>query len=169
MVRCGKDKSGKTRLKCSLHHGSKSCPNPKSFYAEDVEALVIASLTKELASPLQIYSYAKTFMEERHVKAAHENQRRKAIESRLKGIERESAKLVDLMIGGIGDVETLGAGAKSYPSGEGRTRFSQRSPGLMIRFAAALRRAAIRPRIPLIGNTSSSSGSKSSSHSLTSA
>lgn len=112
MVRCGKDKSGKTRLKCSLHHGSKSCPNPRSFYAEDVEALVIDSLTKELASPSQIYSYAKTFMEERQAKAAHESQRRKAIESRLKAIEKENTKLVDLMIGGIGDVETLGAKSK---------------------------------------------------------
>lgn len=112
MVRCGKDKSGKTRLKCSLHRGSKSCPNPKSFYAEDVEALVIDSLTKELASPSQIYSYAETFMEERHAKAAHENQRRKAIESRLKAIEKESSKLVDLMIGSIGDVETLGVKSK---------------------------------------------------------
>ena len=112
MVRCGRDKSGKTRLQCSLHRGSKSCPNPKSFYAEDVEALVIDSLTKELASPSQIHDYAKAYMAERHAKAAHEGQRRKVIESRLKAIEKENAKLVDLMIGGIGDAETLGAKSK---------------------------------------------------------
>ena len=74
--------------------------------------MVIDSLTKELASPSQIYSYAKTFMEERQAKAVHENQRRKAIESRLKAIEKESTKLVDLMIGGVGDVETLGTKSK---------------------------------------------------------
>ena len=112
MVRCGRDKSGKTRLQCSLHRGSRSCPNPKSFYAEDVEALVMDSLIKELASPSQIYEYAKSYMAERHAKAAHEGQRRKVIESRLKAIEKENAKLVDLMIGGIGDAETLGAKSK---------------------------------------------------------
>lgn len=77
-----------------------------------MEALVIDSLTKELASPSQIYSYAQTFMEERHAKAAHENQRRKAIESRLKAIEKESNKLIDLLVGGIGDVEMLGTKSK---------------------------------------------------------
>lgn len=112
IVRCGKDKSGKTRLQCSLHRGSRSCPNPKSFYAEDVEALVMDSLTKELASPSQIYEYAKSYMAERHAKAAHEGQRRKMVESRLKAIEKENAKLVDLMISGIGDAETLGAKSK---------------------------------------------------------
>jgi len=113
MVRCGRDRSGKTRLKCSLHRGSKSCPSPKSFYGEDVDALVVDSLMEELASPSQIHEYAKAYMKERHAKAAHENQQRNWIESRLKAIDKENAKLVDLMLGGIGDAETLGVKSKT--------------------------------------------------------
>ncbi|WP_374940260.1 recombinase family protein [Pedomonas mirosovicensis] len=112
MVRCGKDKSGKNRLRCSAHHGSRSCPAPKTYYAEDVEALVINSLTKELASPAQIHAYARAYMRERHTKTAQENQRRIWIESRLKAIDKENARLVDLMVRGVADTETLGAKSK---------------------------------------------------------
>lgn len=112
MIRCGQDKTGKTRLRCSLHHGSKSCPNPKTYYAEDVEALVIDSLTKELASPSQIHTYAKIYMEARHARLAHENQRRDWIEKRLKDIDKENVRLVDLMVSGAADTETLGAKSK---------------------------------------------------------
>ena len=51
-------------------------------------------------------------MEERHARAAHEGQRRNWIEKRLKEIDKENARLVDLMIGGIADAETLGVKSK---------------------------------------------------------
>lgn len=109
----GVDKSGKTRLRCSAHTNSGACPDPKSFYLQDVEEMVISSLTKELASPDQIFSYAKAYMEKRHAEAVHENRRRTEIEARVKGIEKDNDRLLDWMLKGVGDGDALAAKMKA--------------------------------------------------------
>lgn len=53
MSRMGNDKSGRTRLRCSAHTNSGACPDPKTFYVDEVEHLVFDSLTRELASPIR--------------------------------------------------------------------------------------------------------------------
>lgn len=40
----GKDKSGCVRIRCSAHFESGTCPNPKTFYLDRVEELVLSSL-----------------------------------------------------------------------------------------------------------------------------
>lgn len=50
----GPDKTGKARIRCSKHTNSRTCPNPKTFYLQEVEDLVINSLARELATPDQI-------------------------------------------------------------------------------------------------------------------
>ncbi|WP_320198541.1 recombinase family protein [Agrobacterium sp. rho-13.3] len=113
MAVAGVDKSGKTRLRCSAHTNSGSCPAPKSFYLEEVEEMVISSLTRELASPEKIFTYAKTYMEKRHADAAYENRQRNQIESRLLAIEKDNALLLDWMLQGVGDHDSLAAKMKS--------------------------------------------------------
>lgn len=113
MAVAGVDKSGKTRLRCSAHTNSGACPAPKSFYLDDVEEMVIASLTKELASPDQILSYAKAYMEKRHADAIHENRRRNDIEERLQAIEKDNARLLDWMLQGVGDADALASKMKA--------------------------------------------------------
>lgn len=62
MAVAGKDKSGRTRLRCSAHTNSGACPDPKTFYLDDVEDLVVNSLAHELATPERIQSYAKRYI-----------------------------------------------------------------------------------------------------------
>lgn len=123
MAVAGVDKSGRTRLRCSAHTNSGACPDPKTFYLDDVEALFIDSLTRELATPEQIHAYAKAYMEKRHAEAAHEGQRRNEIDARLKAIEKDNARLLDWMLKGVGDAEALSA--KMKVQGEERDRLKE--------------------------------------------
>ncbi|WP_440589614.1 recombinase family protein [Pelagibacterium mangrovi] len=108
----GVDKSGRTRLRCSAHTNSGNCPDPKTYYLDEVEALVIESLTKELATADQIKRYAEVYQKERRKQAIQENRRRIEIEVRLKAIEKENMRLVELMLLDGADTATLGAKTK---------------------------------------------------------
>jgi len=41
MAVSGLDRSGRKRIRCSAHTNSGACPDPKTFYLDDVEALVM--------------------------------------------------------------------------------------------------------------------------------
>jgi site-specific DNA recombinase len=113
MAVAGVDKSGRTRLRCSAHTGSRSCPDPQTFYLADVEALVIDSLTQELATADRVRAYAQAYMEKRHAEAARESRRRHEIDARLKHLQKENERLVRLMMQDGADEKTLGAMTKA--------------------------------------------------------
>ncbi|MGO6815310.1 recombinase family protein [Rhizobium leguminosarum] len=119
----GVDKSNRTRLRCSAHTNSGACPNPKTFYLEEVEALVIDSLTRELASPAQIQAYAKAHMEQRQAEAAHEGRRQTQIKARLADIQKKNGRLLELILNDVGDAATLSA--KMKEQGEERDRLEE--------------------------------------------
>ena len=108
----GVDKSGRTRLRCSKHTNSRACPDPKTFYLQDVEDLVIGSLAHELATPERIHFYAKRYFETRFKEEADSHRRRNDIERRLSRIEDENMRLVNLMLLDGADTKTLGTKTK---------------------------------------------------------
>lgn len=108
----GVDKSGRTRLRCSAHTNSGACPNPKTFYLADVEALVIDTLTEELRTEEQVNRYAKAWLEGRHKEAAKDMARRAKAETRKKAVENELERINRLMAKGMGDEQTLDAMSK---------------------------------------------------------
>ena len=99
----GKDKSLRTRLRCSAHTNSGTCPDPKQFYLDEVEEFVIDTLAKEMTTPDQIYAYATAYMEKLKDELKTENARRTRIEARLGDISRQCERLMDWALEGIGD------------------------------------------------------------------
>ena len=116
MAVAGVDKSGRTRLRCSAHTNSGACPNPRTFYLGDVEALVIDALANELATPEQVNRYAKAWLEGRHKEAAKDIARRAKAETRLKSIGKELDRVTAMLINGIGDEQTLDGASKDLAS-----------------------------------------------------
>lgn len=102
MSRMGEDKSGRTRIRCSGHTNSGTCPNPKTFYADEVEELAIDSLAKELATPDQIKVYAERYIKSRIEQDGQESRRRAEIETRIAVIAKDNDRLLDLLIKGVG-------------------------------------------------------------------
>jgi len=113
MSRMGKDKSSRTRVRCSGHTNSRSCPNPQTFYADEVEELVIDSLAKELATPDQINVYAERYIKSRVRQDGQENRRRAEIETRIAAIAKDNARLLDMLLEGVGEKEAIDARMKS--------------------------------------------------------
>lgn len=114
----GVDKSGRTRLRCSAHTNSGACPDPKTFYLDEVEALTVTSLTRELATPDRIKVYAERYIKARIAQDAHENGRRAEIEARIATIVRDNDRLLDLLMKGKGDQDAIDARMKA----QGRER-----------------------------------------------
>lgn len=108
----GHDTSGRRRIRCSAHTNSGACPDPKTFYLVDVEALVIDTLAHELATPEQVSRYARAWLEGRHKEAAKDAARRAKAETRLKGIAKELDRITSMMIKGLGDEQALDAASK---------------------------------------------------------
>jgi len=94
----GHDKSGRTRVRCSAYTNSGVCPDPKTFYLEDIEALTIDVLNRELATPDQILAYAKAYVEAREREDAEENKLRTRVESRLATLEKDKERYIDLTL-----------------------------------------------------------------------
>jgi DNA invertase Pin-like site-specific DNA recombinase len=116
----GNDKSGRTRLRCSAHTNSRSCPDPKTFYLADVEDLVISSLAHELATSERIEFYARRYIESRFKEERDSHRRRADMEKRLAQIEAENMRLVNLLLQDGADMKTLGAKTKENGQERGR-------------------------------------------------
>jgi site-specific DNA recombinase len=122
MAVAGKDKSGRTRLRCSRHHESGDCPNPKTYYLDVIEHSVLSALKRELRKPVALTEYVRVYREEWQRLTANADQQRKRIERRLGEIDRELARITDLMIRGIGAVDRLDARAKELQYEERRLK-----------------------------------------------
>lgn len=98
MVTDGADRSGRRRLKCSVHKESKSCPNPQSFYADAVESAVLDRLQSEFRKPVLLTAYFDEYTKERRRLAKAANKRRGDIEKRLTAIAKEQNSVLDMQI-----------------------------------------------------------------------
>ena len=118
----GKDRSGRVRLCCSAHTNSGACPNPKTFYLDEVEKLFLDSLFEHLDTPDLLYSYAKNYLEERRRLNASRVNRRAEIEAQRDAAAKDVTRLTEWALNGIGDHTELLARAKA--KGEERDRLT---------------------------------------------
>jgi hypothetical protein len=65
-----RDKTGKTRIRCSAVRESGSCSNRRIIYLRDVERAVLNGMREELKDPRLIEAYARNYNEERQRLAA---------------------------------------------------------------------------------------------------
>lgn len=113
MARAGRDKSGRHRLRCSAHTNSGACPDPRTFYADEVDQLVIDGLADELASPAQIEKYAKAYIKARIASEADQHRQRADIKRRIAAIEKDNDRLLDMLLNNEGVRSAVDARMKS--------------------------------------------------------
>jgi hypothetical protein len=104
----GKDKSERTRIRCSAATESGMCRDAKTFYLTTVESAVLAGLEAEMRHPSVIAEYVRTYHDERKRLSAQANARRAHLELSLGELNREIDRLVDAKAKGHGDPAVLG-------------------------------------------------------------
>ena len=111
LLRCGccgsgmsvhdRDKTGKTRIRCSAVRESGSCSNHRIFYLPEVEKAVIEGMAEELKDPRLIETYVRTYNEERKRLAATANATRTRIGKKRDRLESERQRAIDMAIKGV--------------------------------------------------------------------
>ena len=104
----GKDSSRRIQVRCSAATESGTCPDPKTFYLDTVEAAVLNGLTAEMRHPDVISEYVRTYHEERKRLAVEADRMRIRLERRLGELNREIDRLIDAIAKGHGDPAILG-------------------------------------------------------------
>jgi site-specific DNA recombinase len=93
-----RDKTGKTRIRCSAVRESGSCSNRRIIYLRDVERAVLNGMREELRDPRLIEAYARNYNEERQRFAAGSTSTRAKLEAKRTRIEGERQRNIDLVI-----------------------------------------------------------------------
>ena len=111
LLRCGccgsgmsvhdRDKTGKTRIRCSAVRENGSCTNRRIIYLRDVEKAVLSGMREELKDPRLIESYARKYNEERQGLAARATATRARLESKRARIENERQRSIDMAVKGV--------------------------------------------------------------------
>ncbi|WP_245276209.1 hypothetical protein [Methylocapsa aurea] len=92
-----RDKTGKTRVRCSAFRESRSCSHARLYYLEDIERVTVEGLRAELRDPRMIAEFAKIYHAERS-KLAHEAVVARAnTERRRNETTRSLKRLVDAL------------------------------------------------------------------------
>ena len=117
LLRCGacgggmqvhdRDKTGKTRIRCSTVSESGTCDHRRVYYRETVEQAVLHGLKRELAEPRLIAEYVKTYQEERRRLAADSTARCAKLEHKLGEIRRSITRLVDALASGMASADSV--------------------------------------------------------------
>jgi site-specific DNA recombinase len=108
LLRCGccgsgmsvhdRDKTGKTRIRCSAVRESGSCSNRRIVYLRYVERAVLDGMREELKDPRLIEAYARSYNEERQRLAANSTSTRAKLGAKRSRIESERQRNIDLVI-----------------------------------------------------------------------
>jgi site-specific DNA recombinase len=108
LLRCGccgsgmsvhdRDKTGKTRIRCSAVRESGSCSNRRIIYLRDIEKLVLSGMAEELKDPRLIEAYVRKYNSERERLAGDVAATRKRLEAKRDRIEGERQRNIDLVI-----------------------------------------------------------------------
>ena len=91
----GKEPSARKRVRCTRAAESGTCPDPRSFYLDTIEAAVLNALRDELREPRRITEFVKIYHEERRCLAAKDGAQRATAERRLGEVKREIARIID--------------------------------------------------------------------------
>jgi hypothetical protein len=108
LLRCGlcgsgmsvhdRDKTGKTRIRCSAVRESGTCSNRRIVFLRDVERTVLNGMREELNDPRLIETYARRYNEERQRLAAGSMSTRARLEAKRDRIESERQRNIDLVV-----------------------------------------------------------------------
>ena len=93
-----RDKTGKTRIRCSAVRESGSCSNRRIVYLRYVERAVLDGMREELKDPRLIEAYARSYNEERQRLAANSTSTRAKLEAKRSRIESERQRNIDLVV-----------------------------------------------------------------------
>lgn len=98
---CGKDKSGRTRVRCSAARESGTCPDPKTCYLDTVETVVISVLMAELREPRKVTLFIEAYVAERKHLLATSERRRSTLTRQIAEKQREIDRIVDGFAKGV--------------------------------------------------------------------
>ncbi|UCI23973.1 recombinase zinc beta ribbon domain-containing protein [Mesorhizobium sp. B2-8-5] len=108
LLRCGicgagmsvhdRDKTGKTRIRCSAVRESGSCSNRRIIYLPEIEKAVLDGMRQQLKAPDLIEAYIRKYNQERRELAAQANSLRTALEGKRDRVEGERQRTIDLVI-----------------------------------------------------------------------
>ncbi|TPJ78850.1 recombinase family protein [Mesorhizobium sp. B2-5-13] len=108
LLRCGicgagmsvhdRDKTGKTRIRCSAVRESGSCSNRRIIYLPEIEKAVLDGMRQQLKAPDLIEAYIRKYNQERRELAAQANSLRTALEGKRDRAEGERQRTIDLVI-----------------------------------------------------------------------
>ena len=111
LLRCGccgsgmsvhdRDKTGKTRIRCSAVRESGSCINRRIVYLRGVEKAVLNGMREALKDPRLIESYTRKYNEERLRLAATATATRARLEAKHARIESERNRNIDMVVKGV--------------------------------------------------------------------
>jgi septal ring factor EnvC (AmiA/AmiB activator) len=93
-----RDRTGKTRIRCSAVRESGSCSNRRIIYLRDVERAVLNGMREELKDPRLIEAYARNYNEEQQRLAAGSTSTRAKLEAKRTRIESERQRNIDLVV-----------------------------------------------------------------------
>ena len=96
-----RDKTGKTRARCSTQRESGACEHCRVYYLEGIERVVVEGLRSELRAPVLIAEFVKVYQEERQRLARTASRDRARVEHRLGEIRRALTRLVDALADGL--------------------------------------------------------------------
>lgn len=108
----GKDKSGRVRIQCARHTNSGDCPDPRSFYLDLVESLVLDTLSYHLTEPDLLAAYAKAYQDKHRRLNSGKRARREEVTARISKLEDDNARLLDMLLEGQGTASAIDARMK---------------------------------------------------------
>lgn len=108
----GADRSGRTRIRCSAATESGTCQDPKTFYLDTVETLVLDTVAKELRDPRRLALFIQTYIEERRRLAGEAIARRSRLERDITKAEREMDRIVDGIAKGLIATDDMSVGVR---------------------------------------------------------
>ena len=104
----GKERGGRKRVRCTRAAESGTCPNPRTFYLDTIEAAVLGALRGELRHPDVIAEFVRTYHEERKRLASESGAQHAAAGRRLGEVRREIDRIVDGVAKGVLDPAIFG-------------------------------------------------------------
>jgi len=105
----GADKTNRKRIRCSAAVESGTCPDPKTFYLDTVENLVLDALAEELTNPEATAVYLKEYIEERKRLAKEIADNRAYYERQLAKVVGEMDRLLTLYQKSVVELDMLEA------------------------------------------------------------
>lgn len=99
----GSDKTGRTRFQCSRHKESGDCPDPRSYYIDEIEERVLGLLRRELQEPDAIRDFLETYEAEMKRLRISSTTQRASLEAELAKASARAERLNNLLMDGLCD------------------------------------------------------------------